>query len=115
LQESSELLRSGAPITLLQVLSGVSPDYAVVAQKNGPIELFSALDSAFSMDCGLTLDTLANQFQLQADAKAQQAEAKAQQAEAKAQQYAAQLLSVYDSSSWRITAPLRWLVKIIKR
>jgi hypothetical protein len=93
-----------------------------VAQKNGPIELFSALDSAFSMDCGLTLDTLANQFQLQADAKAQQAEAKAQQAEAKAQQaeakaqqYAAQLLSVYDSSSWRITAPLRWLVKIIKR
>ena len=121
LQESSELLRSGAPITLLQVLSGVSPDYAVVAQKNGPIELFSALDSAFSMDCGLTLDTLANQFQLQADAKAQQAEAKAQQAEAKAQQAEIkaqqaeaasketlmQLDAVYASTSWRVTAPLR--------
>jgi FkbM family methyltransferase len=44
----------------------------------------------------------------QAEAKAQQAEAKAQQAEAKAQQAEAVLDVVYNSHSWRITAPLCW-------
>jgi FkbM family methyltransferase len=64
----------------------------------------------------------------QAEAKAQQAEAKAQQAEAKAQQaidqakqaqsqaqaIASQLDSIYTSRSWRLTAPLRQLVNILR-
>jgi FkbM family methyltransferase len=43
----------------------------------------------------------------QAEAKAEQAEAKAEQAEAKAGQYLVQLQVTYNSSSWRITKPLR--------
>jgi FkbM family methyltransferase len=38
-----------------------------------------------------------------------QAEVKAQLAEASSNQYLSQLNSVYDSSSWRITRPLRWI------
>ena len=56
----------------------------------------------------------------QAEAKAQQAEAKAQQAEAKAQQAEAasnvrlaQLQAVYASTSWRLTKPMRAVMRII--
>ncbi len=43
----------------------------------------------------------------QAEDKAQQAEDKAQQAEDKAQQAEDALIAVYNSSSWKLTAPLR--------
>lgn len=46
--------------------------------------------------------------------KAQQAEAKAQQAQLLAQHHLAQLQSVYASKSWRITAPLRALMQMLK-
>jgi FkbM family methyltransferase len=52
----------------------------------------------------------------QAKAEAQQAKAEAQQAKAEAQQaefashtHIAQLHAVYNNTSWRVTAPLRWL------
>lgn len=47
--------------------------------------------------------------QQQAEEKAQQAEEKAQRAEEKVQQALTQLDAVYASTSWRITAPLRWI------
>ncbi len=51
----------------------------------------------------------------QAETKAQQAETKAQQAETKAQQAEVALSAIYASHSWRITAPLRKLVRVFKR
>ncbi|CAI2717065.1 FkbM family methyltransferase [Nitrospina watsonii] len=45
--------------------------------------------------------------QVMAEARASEAEAKAQQAEAKAQQAEAALSAVYNSTSWRLTVPLR--------
>ena len=45
----------------------------------------------------------------------QEAETKAQQAETKAQQAEAALQAVYASSSWRLSSPVRWLGKLIKR
>ena len=92
LQEPAGLTDEGA-LTLLSVLNGVSPDYAVVAQKGGASDVELATISAFDADYGLTLENLANNYDRQikiqiqqADAKAQQANAKAQQAEIKAQQ-----------------------------
>jgi hypothetical protein len=53
--------------------------------------------------------------QQEAETKAQQAETKAQQAETKAQQAEAELQAVYASLSWRLSSPVRWLGKFIKR
>lgn len=107
LQESPELAKAHE-ITLLSVLNGASPDYAVVAQKEGPEGLFSALQPAFDAEYGLSLETLANRYQQQVDLRTTQAETRAQQAEAVASNALLQYRSVINSRSWQITAPLRW-------
>lgn len=62
LQESAELLE-GKTRTLYDVLSGASPDYAVVAQKGAPPEQISPFDPVFQKSYGLTLETLAQQYE----------------------------------------------------
>ena len=61
LQEQIELLTT-AP-SLLDVLNGVSPDYAVIAQTAGNTELLNAMGELFSKEYGLTLNTLSNYYQ----------------------------------------------------
>lgn len=51
-----------APVTLGQVLTGVSPDYAVVAQAPGGTDQLSALDEAFSRNYGRSLVSLTERF-----------------------------------------------------
>lgn len=99
LNESTGLAAHEA-LSLLNVLNGVSPDYAVVAQKAGAPERISAIASAFETEYGLSLESLANSYDQQIKNKIQQADAKAQQAEIA-------LIAIHDSSSWRLTAPLR--------
>jgi O-antigen chain-terminating methyltransferase len=100
LQESSNPLHDDVPVTLLQVLAGVSPDYAVVAQKEGPVDLFSGLNVAFSVDYGVELDVLASIYQKQLDAKFRHLECVLQQSQE-------QVVALLGSTSWRITVPLR--------
>lgn len=106
LQEPPELAGNNA-LNLLSVLNGVSPDYAIVAQKKGTPEIIAAMALAFEADYGLSLESLANSYDQQIKTKAQQAEAKAQQAEAA-------LIAIHNSSSWRLTAPLRIIGSIAK-
>ena len=49
--------------TLIDVLSGVSPDYSVIAQKNGPQPLIDAINKAFSIEYGFSLKDLSCQFE----------------------------------------------------
>jgi len=48
---------------LVNVLSGVSPDYAVIAQKDAPQSTLSAFASAFDNEYGVTLEALAERFE----------------------------------------------------
>ena len=98
LQESKELLLSNS-LTLHDVLDGVSPDYAVVAQKTAAPDTLCRLDAAFANEYGLNLATLADRYDaqmrtkvesvgtqaLQATVKAERAEVHARLAEAKAE------------------------------
>lgn len=68
LQENPDLRRL-KNIELIHVLKGVSPDYAVVAQKSGSDELKKLMQEAFEKEYGLTLDTIASQFQLDLNGK----------------------------------------------
>jgi O-antigen chain-terminating methyltransferase len=142
LQEPKNLTQS-ASLTLHDVLGGVSPDYAVIAQKTATAEVLKKIDTAFEDEYGLSLATLATRYDAQLGAKAEHAQAQAQQAgvkaehaqaqaqqagvkaehaqaqaqqagvkaehaQAQAQQLRQELYNVFNSRSWRITAPLRW-------
>ncbi len=184
LQESKALLNMEM-LSLLDVLGGVSPDYAVVAQKQARKSLFSVLDAAFEQDYGLGLYTLASRYDerfwetdkrsreayleaLDAQSTSQDGRNKAEDAQARSQeavdvakesvlisrdaqsiavdainsareaqsiavdainsareaQSSAQgarvlsqqitdhLMSIYQSRSWRLTRPLRWIGRI---
>ncbi len=61
LQEAPQL-REARELHLQQVLDGVSPDYAVVAQKAAAPELLARFDAAFAASYGLSLEVLAQRY-----------------------------------------------------
>ena len=71
LQEPPEL-GSSKTTDLLNVLSGVSPDYAIVAQKNARPETLGVFDKEFGYEYGITLETLAQRYDSQVGATTQQ-------------------------------------------
>ena len=110
LQESEDVVNR-ADLTLQDVLSGASPDYAVVAQKAAVENVMSQLDTPFKNEYGLSLENLTGRYQSQISARFEQAESKVQQAEMKAEQAHQMLADIANSRSWRITKPLRWGIK----
>lgn len=135
LQESTELAQCETP-SLLDVLQGASPDYAVVAQKDAVASIVGATATAFDQEYGLSLDALcarhdaataarirqaealaqhAEAIARQAEVVAQQAEAKAHQAQALGQHAFAQTQALLNSTSWRVTAPLRSASRAARR
>ena len=100
LQESKDLI-DRADLTLQDVLSGASPDYAVVAQKGAVEDVMSQLDTAFKNEYGLSLENLTGRYQSQISARIEQAEMKGQLAK--------QVMADIDNNrSWRITPLLQW-------
>ena len=99
----------------------VSPERAYLEKAfNSPPNIFDGfvLSGTASQPFYRLVESRAHQAEAkahQAEAKAHQAEAKAQQADSKAQLAESALNSIYVSRSWRLTAPLRWLTKVIKR
>ena len=111
-------------VSIEKVLSGVSPDYAVIGQKSASEEILRATSKAFEVDYGISLEYLSSRFGNQliaTETKAGQALTAADSAETKAGQalstandsmiLATEVLTalnaIYASKSWRITAPLR--------
>jgi O-antigen chain-terminating methyltransferase len=92
LQEPAFAFKAEDTIALLDVLSRVSLDYAIVAQKLGNPELMAATNSAFKAQYGLQLKDLANLYDQRIDTKIQRA-----------------INHIYLSHSWRITQPFRWI------
>lgn len=93
-------------IHLIDVLTGVSLDYAIIAQKNAPAELTSQFDAVFEKEYGLTLEVLSAQYETKLEVSRTLHETKI---ESRLQQVEMALNAIYTSRSWQITAPLRGL------
>ena len=134
LQEEARFAEN-QPVSLYDVLANVSPDYAIVAQVSSAADPAQALAPAFATECGVSLNALASRYdahlqlrieQLRvqlgtqeqatqaAHGKAEEALALAHQTGTRADQLASQLSAVYASHSWRISRPLRWLVRLFR-
>lgn len=61
--QEAEGLAGQKQLTLLHVLSGVSPDYAVVAQKGALPEQMQLFNAAFEKDFGYSLEALAQLYE----------------------------------------------------
>lgn len=109
LQEKQKLAEADT-VRLIDVFRGVSPDYAVIAQKAGDPAFMAQFDALFAADYGLTLDTLSERFE---HGMRQQVRLVEQQVSDLHQQlrefvdYQQRLAAVYESTSWRVTRPLR--------
>lgn len=121
LNESPETLAKPV-ISLLDVLGGVSPDYAVVAQKSGSEEQMALTGQPFMRETGVTLEALVRQYDQQAEtriarveARIAQAETRIAQAEARAGKAEEERQAMLASRSWRITKPLRDFGTAVRR
>jgi SAM-dependent methyltransferase len=92
-------------VLILEVLQGVSPDYAVIAQKEGPAEITEWFDRDFTRDVGISMEQLAVRYDSQLHKRLDQI-----------QSLQLELVRVYQSRSWRTTKPVRqlsnWVTKI---
>ncbi|MDO9023589.1 class I SAM-dependent methyltransferase [Zwartia sp.] len=120
LQETPELRQKVSP-TLRDVLSGASPDYAVIAQKSADESILTHFKSAFEIDVGLTIDTLASRYDETIRPEALDAiireinvvtgpaTERLNSAEQAITALNQQISDVYNSTSWKVTRPLRAL------
>ncbi|MBU3604082.1 class I SAM-dependent methyltransferase [Polynucleobacter sp. AP-Kaivos-20-H2] len=98
-QESIPLREEHGPVSLFAVLSGVSPDYAVIAQKAAEPKLMQAFEIVFSQEYGLTLEMLANRYQERFDAMERKT----------------QLLEARLSRIWKLLEPFKWAKSLFKK
>ncbi|WP_177474830.1 MULTISPECIES: class I SAM-dependent methyltransferase [unclassified Pseudomonas] len=159
LQEVPALRDESSKIGLWEVLSGTSPDYSVVAQKQAPPELLAKFDPVFDAAYGVSLDQLAVRYDRAlesrlSDIEDEMAKGRADYLKAlggiqslqaeqllvmqrynnrmdvlqaelnislgnahnwylRATAYEQQLEAMRSSTSWRITAPLRLIIRAI--
>lgn len=127
LQESASLSYT-ENIRVMDMFVGISPDYAVIAQKSAPREQLGLFDAAFDREYGLTMDDLAIRFERKnqekityererwqwletewniAKARIEDLNGQINHWKAVADDSNRELKSVYASRSWRITRPIR--------
>lgn len=102
LQEKESMIKAET-VRLIDVFRGVSPDYAIIAQKAGKPAFLERFDALFAADYGLTLDTLSERF----ENGIHQQIAHLQDQLYELTDYQQRLEAVYESTSWRLTKPLR--------
>ncbi len=127
--QESPTLRTDAKINLINVLSGVSPDYGIVAQKGGAPSLLSEFDRPFNASYGITLDTIAQRYEDQGEIRQAEIDARhlswAAHAENKFTlednrftyldnrdahlETRIERIENWIAQLWRLTAPVRWV------
>ncbi|MCE7527923.1 bifunctional 2-polyprenyl-6-hydroxyphenol methylase/3-demethylubiquinol 3-O-methyltransferase UbiG [Polynucleobacter sp. IMCC 30228] len=99
LQEPALLRDELTPVSLFNVLSAVSPDYAVIAQKQAETNILARFDTLFNQDYGLSLAILASRYQAHLNDVERQV----------------QFLTERIDKIWRLFAPLRWVKNLFSK
>lgn len=124
-----------ARISVFDVVTGASPDYAVVAQKKALPDVLALFDAELFKKRGFSMDELAIRSAQRLEAQdatiahlfekidhkekmihdlAEQVEIRMNELKERFESVAAELGAVYSSRSWKITAPLRWGIGVLR-
>lgn len=124
LQERKDLVEK-QDVSLRDVLSGVSPDYSVVAQKASNSRFYKEFSFLFDKRYGLSLDELLGRWDQKAlriqerVAQAEQTEVdillRVEEAILKANEAAGMVTAMQNSISWKATVPLRLSGNVLKK
>ena len=130
LQEDKELKNSDF-VSIDKIIQEASPDYAVVAQKSAKTETLELFDEVFAKDYGLQIDTLMSKFEKRLEnmqkninilitsknhleeqlahtnLRSKHLEEQLAHTNHRSNQVELEILSLLNSKSWKITAPLR--------
>lgn len=98
-------------ITLFDIFTGASPDYAVVARKATSVNDLNISEEPFDKTYGFSSEDLMYKW----DCQFEQLEQKVEQNEMKIYEYQQELMSVYTSTSWKITKPIRFIKRFFKK
>ena len=115
LQENKDIL--SRKIKLLDIIEGVSPDYAIIAQKKADTTITALFDQAFNIDYGITIEMLTQHYEQSQHDQIQQINLRIENINTEISYLKAELQDIYLSRSWKITYPLRWIahqVRILK-
>lgn len=111
LQEDRNIIEGGH-LTLYAVFHASSPDYAIIAQKNGPEDILSLFNPSFKREYGVTFGDLADRYHISIEERIGKAIALSQQAitiaTERAEASELYVKQMQSSTSWRVTTPLRW-------
>ncbi len=124
LQEDKEIFTKES-LALIDVLSQVSPDYAVVAQKNASDDIMELFNYSFSQKVGYSLEDIALRFEnrlirmesllKENTHKLQGMEHRINETLVLADKSATEYTKIINSSSWKITRPLRVAIRVYKK
>ena len=122
LQEDPKLNQSDYKLTITDVLDGVSPDYAIVAQNDASEDVLSSFNNTFERMYGIESTHVEGNFQKQLQEenlyfhrKIDEFHRKIDDAQHHAKVAEEQYQSILNSHSWKITSPLRWLMTQVKK
>lgn len=101
LNESTELNSPQTPVGLYAVLSGASPDFAMIAQKNATNKSLNHMNKFFQnrIYMGLSLESLANHFQERFDRLENQSK----------------LTYMRLDRIWRLLSPIKWIFSLFRK
>jgi SAM-dependent methyltransferase len=114
LQESKFILDQ-TDVRLMDVFNGASPDYAIVAQKSARQEILSKTERAFSHEYGISSDEIISRWDVRFENLVNIVDETKIRTEGIEERYSSQLDAIYSSTSWKITAPMRRLVRFLKK
>lgn len=113
LQEPNNPTTNTLP-NLFQVLYGVSPDYSVIAQKKITDEFFTTFDPVFHKEHGLSLEMLSANYDVQVTQAFDNYQSRLNDIQVTLNEVQTALNNIYRSRSWRITAPLRASIDVLR-
>lgn len=101
-------------LQLIDIFERVSKDYGLIAQKAGPESILEKFDNIFSKEYGVSMNMAVAEFSSQLNSAFNDMKNSIIKLENKTDDLESQLKILYSSFSWRVTAPLRFLKRLLK-